>query len=183
MQEKESKTGVIIALSVALVVILTICIALVVVFVKKSNEEEEDDRERNRRTESTVDEEDGSDYADSDKTEITTETTTAATTQATTQVTTQEAEVNMVSQAEYIIPDSNSRYLIASDLAGLTKEELRLARNEIYARHGRKFQDQELQTYFNSKSWYNGTIEPENFSNDLLDEYEKANVEYIKTFE
>lgn len=38
---------------------------------------------------------------------------------------------------EYVLPDSANRKLKKSDLKGLSKEELRIARNEIYARHGR----------------------------------------------
>ena len=40
-----------------------------------------------------------------------------------------------VAKAVYILPDSDSRYYSASELAGLTDEQLVLARNEIYARH------------------------------------------------
>lgn len=47
--------------------------------------------------------------------------------------------------SEYIIPDSSTRLLTAADLNGLSKNELRLARNEIFARYGRRFKDQELQ--------------------------------------
>jgi hypothetical protein len=83
----------------------------------------------------------------------------------------------------YIIPDSSSRYLTASDVSGLSKSELRLARNEIYARHGRRFDDEELQAYFDSKSWYNGTIPASDFSNSALSKLEKANVDLIKSYE
>ena len=37
--------------------------------------------------------------------------------------------------------------------------------NEIWARHGRKFKNNWLQSYFNSQSWYSGTIEPDDFLN------------------
>lgn len=55
---------------------------------------------------------------------------------------------------EYVLPDSANRKLKKSDLKGLSKEELRIARNEIYARHGRMFDDKNLQKYFDSQSWY-----------------------------
>ena len=54
--------------------------------------------------------------------------------------------------AAYVLPDSNSRYLSYADLEGLSAEQLRIARNEIYARHGRMFNSKELRDYFNSKS-------------------------------
>lgn len=84
---------------------------------------------------------------------------------------------------DYIIPDSNSRYLTVSDLEDLTADELRIARNEIYARHGRKFDDEDLQAYFNSKSWYTGTIDPDDFTTALLNEYEFENAEFISEYE
>lgn len=84
---------------------------------------------------------------------------------------------------EYILPESGSRYLSESDLQGLSKEECRIARNEIFARHGRKFDDEELQEYFNSCSWYTGTIAPEDFDDSVLNEYEIANRDLIVTYE
>ena len=56
-----------------------------------------------------------------------------------------------------------------------------LAKNEIYARHGRKFVTQRIADYFNSKSWYKGTVEPETFDADtsVFNEYEVANIQKI----
>ena len=87
------------------------------------------------------------------------------------------------SAGDYILPESSTRYLTRQDLYGLTKDQLRLARNEIYARHGRKFQTQEIQDYFNSKSWYTGTIEPKDFREEYLNVYEKENVKLIQSLE
>lgn len=84
---------------------------------------------------------------------------------------------------EYILPESDSRYLEMADLEGMTADECRIARNELFARHGRLFDDEELQAYFNSKSWYIGTIEPDDFSDDMFNEYEIANRELIIQFE
>jgi len=85
--------------------------------------------------------------------------------------------------AEYILPESASRLLTEADLANLTQEDLRIARNEIYARHGRKFLDEGLQEYFNGKSWYNGTIEPDDFKEDMLSEIERTNEDTIVNYE
>lgn len=84
---------------------------------------------------------------------------------------------------EYILPDSAKRKLKKSDLKGLSKEELRIARNEIYARHGRMFDDKKLQKYFDSQSWYEGTVHASEFSEDVLSSVEKKNVAFIKQFE
>ncbi len=84
----------------------------------------------------------------------------------------------------YIIPDSDSRYLDrAIDLSGMSTYELRLARNEIYARHGRKFSDPALQSYFNSKGWYAPTVEADQFDESCLNAYEKENLWVIKDVE
>lgn len=80
---------------------------------------------------------------------------------------------------EFILPESNSRYLTYDDLNGLDKSALRLARNEIYARHGRLYETEDLNAYFNSKSWYFGYISGEDFDDSVFNEYEKANLELI----
>lgn len=85
----------------------------------------------------------------------------------------------------YIFPQSASAYLTDADLAGLDKTTLRLARNEIVARHGRLFRDEDLQAYFNSKSWYVGTIAPDDYDRltNIYNSYEAANIELIKQYE
>lgn len=63
----------------------------------------------------------------------------------------------------YILPNSSTEYLTWEDYAALSRWELVLARNEIFARHGRRFQNQDIQAYFDSCSWYEGTIAPGGF--------------------
>ena len=84
---------------------------------------------------------------------------------------------------EYVLPDSAKRKLKKSDLKGLSIEELRIARNEIYARHGRMFDDKKLPKYFDSQSWYEGTVPASEFSEDVLSSVEKKNVAFIRQFE
>ena len=88
-----------------------------------------------------------------------------------------------VTNGDYIIPDSSTRYLSDSDVRGLDDRSLMLARNEIYARHGRKFNDAEIRAYFESKSWYYPTIDPADFTEDMLSDVEKANIAFIKSYE
>ena len=86
----------------------------------------------------------------------------------------------------YILPESGIRYYTKEELQGLTKDQLRIARNEILARYGRTFKDEELQAYFDSMPWYYPIYTPEEFDqimNTLLNEYEKANIELIKSLE
>lgn len=95
---------------------------------------------------------------------------------------TYESEADL-SVCEYIFPDSEGDTLTLEDCDGLTKLECKIARNEIYARHGRKFNDESLQMYFDACSWYNGTVEPENFTEDMLNEAELFNLHIINEYE
>lgn len=83
----------------------------------------------------------------------------------------------------YILPGSDSRYLGKQDIKGLTAEECRLARNELYARHGRLFDDEKIQAYFNMKEWYKGSIQPSDFKEDMLNDYEVYNRDLIVKYE
>ena len=74
--------------------------------------------------------------------------------------------------------DSSTRRLTRDEVIGLAESTLTSAINELFARHGRKFVNQDLANYFNSKSWYNGTIEAETFNqqaNSIFNDVEKAN--------
>ncbi|MCD8105275.1 MAG: YARHG domain-containing protein [Lachnospiraceae bacterium] len=77
---------------------------------------------------------------------------------------------------EYILPQSSTTYLTASDLAGMTADELQMAINEIYARHHRRFNTASIQAYFDSRSWYSGTIEADDFDVSVLSQIENANI-------
>lgn len=88
-----------------------------------------------------------------------------------------------VSSSDYILPDSSDSYISDKDLEKLTDDQITLARNEIYARHGRKFNDQTLQNYFNSKSWYHGTIDPDAFDDSVFNQYERANIDKIVEYQ
>lgn len=83
------------------------------------------------------------------------------------------ASTVITNSSDYILPNSATEIISQSALSGFDAEKCRLARNEIYARHGRKFADDALQAYFNSKAWYKGTIEPGAFQ----DERELSNIE------
>lgn len=84
-----------------------------------------------------------------------------------------------VKAADYLLPDAATRYYTESDISGMSVKILCYAKNEIYARHGRKFQSKELQEYFSSQPWYYGNVEPENFSEDVFNVYEKANAKLL----
>lgn len=81
---------------------------------------------------------------------------------------------------EFVFVKSDSIYLREQDFLNLSQESLRLGKNEIYARHGRKFADPQLQQYFESCSWYEGTIEPDAFQESVLNDCERANIRMIQ---
>jgi hypothetical protein len=66
-------------------------------------------------------------------------------------------------------------------LGGLSLHELRLLRNEVYARHGRVFGPAWLQQYFDSQSWY--TPREEGQKPSELSTVEKQNVDAIVAYE
>lgn len=86
-------------------------------------------------------------------------------------------------QEEYIFPDSGRELIKEADVAALSPDEIKLARNEIYARHGRKFKSSDIQAYFSSKSWYQGSIEPEDFREEALNQTERDNILFLSKWE
>lgn len=87
---------------------------------------------------------------------------------------------------EYFFPESSSRYLSDEEISVYSSSDLELAKNEIYARHGRQFVTERIANYFNSKSWYQGTIDPETFDSQqasIFNEYEIANIDKIAQWE
>jgi hypothetical protein len=54
----------------------------------------------------------------------------------------------------FIFPDSHQRQLTHDELSRLPIDQLRLARNEIYARRGRFFRDPALAAHFSKFPWY-----------------------------
>src|ERR1700686_717132 len=65
-------------------------------------------------------------------------------------------------------------------LRGLSLHELRLVRNEIYARHGRIFKTMWIQPYFGGQSWYDPK---EDFKDEEISGSDKTNIETIVKYE
>lgn len=96
---------------------------------------------------------------------------------------TETAPTTVALNNDFVLPDSSIRVLDKSELAGLSAEQCRIARNEIYAKHGRMFDDAGLQNYFNSCSWYHGTIPADRFSDTMLSDIEIQNRNLIVSYE
>lgn len=52
------------------------------------------------------------------------------------------------------LPESSDRYINASDVEDFSRNDLNYAINELYARHGATFTDDDVIAYFSDKSWY-----------------------------
>lgn len=140
-----------------------------------TNDDGESDKGSNPSEEDTTEAEKDTAEAEKDTTEAEKDTTEA-------KKDTTEAEKESA-DSSYILPQSTSRLLNSSDIAGLSLREINYAKNEIYARHGRAFESLELKNYFNSKSWYVENVRPDSFSESLLSEVEKKNAEFLSKTE
>lgn len=85
----------------------------------------------------------------------------------------------------YVLPYSSTYRYTRSDLSKLSVWGLYIARNEIPARHGYIFGRSDLKSYFGGKSWYRGTLTPEQFVSQegILNSIEEANVNTILALE
>ena len=77
-----------------------------------------------------------------------------------------------------LLPNSSTAQLSANDMAGFSASELRIARNEIYARKGFIFQSADLTAHFEQFAWYQPTS-----TSVQLNATEQANVQLIQSIE
>ena len=81
---------------------------------------------------------------------------------------------------EQMFETLSERVISADDVAGSSKEDLRILRNSIFARHGYIFKDSELKNYFSNYSWY----DPQYSNvNDKLTSVETQNIALLKSME
>lgn len=81
--------------------------------------------------------------------------------------------------SEYILPESSERALTDADVQGMSYDDLQMAINEIYARHGRIFGTESIQQYFEGKSWYQGTTDADHFSDSVFSSVENQNIQFL----
>ncbi|MFZ4105380.1 YARHG domain-containing protein [Flavobacterium sp.] len=63
-------------------------------------------------------------------------------------------------------PESSTRLLLLSDIQNLNTWDLKIMRNEIFARHGYIFQTQDMIDYFNQQSWFSKILRCSYFINN-----------------
>lgn len=79
--------------------------------------------------------------------------------------------------------NTDSEYYTAEDFAAAPESVIRVAKNEIYARHGYIFNDWDMNNYFNGMDWYTPSIDSAIFSDSVFNEYEKANLELLNSIQ
>ena len=93
----------------------------------------------------------------------------------------EEANVKLIETVETREREKMATDLINEDkVTGLFVEDLRVLRNEIYARHGRIFKDAKLQKYFAEQKWYQPNPE---FKDPDLNDIEVKNLAIIRAAE
>jgi len=98
-------------------------------------------------------------------------------------VATNKTDISNINSPEYyIFPKSDTEKLLESDVSKLNKENLILARNEIFARHGFVFKTEEYKSYFTNKSWYKPNPAFKGFDGEL-NAVEVYNINFIKKYE
>ncbi|MBQ7371052.1 MAG: YARHG domain-containing protein, partial [Blautia sp.] len=80
---------------------------------------------------------------------------------------------------DYLVPNCDTHLYTESEISDMSLQVLCYAKNEIYARHGRKFISKELTAYFNQQPWYNGTVEAGSFSDKVFNSYESKNIDLL----
>lgn len=87
-------------------------------------------------------------------------------------------------------PQSSVSRLKSDDVSNMTQPELRLMRNEIYARHGYSFQLPDMQRYFDLQDWYmpistnvtGALTKTEKANETLIERYETYSADYYDRF-
>ena len=77
-------------------------------------------------------------------------------------------------------PQASIRALQYDDISGKSKNELRLIRNEIFARHGFLFKSDDMRNHFENQAWYNGKHTDVSAQ---LSSIEIQNIQFLKQYE
>lgn len=88
--------------------------------------------------------------------------------------------VSPVSVMADILTQSSAEIITEESLAGLSDWELRAARYEITARHGKEVYSQDMKEHFGSQDWYQPS---EEYDASVLSEIEQANIDMLHACE
>ena len=89
--------------------------------------------------------------------------------------------------SERLITDSDMAELLNSDYGELPagKDLKQMIINEMYARHGYQFNNQDIQAYFDQKSWYQEITDRESDMNVIysgMSDIEKQNIDFLQNY-
>lgn len=85
------------------------------------------------------------------------------------------------SDSSYILEDSSNLLLTVNEVNSLDTQNKQMAVNEIYARHGRIFNRPEVKEFFESKSWYVGTVPAASFDETCFSSVEIWNINFLSS--
>lgn len=81
---------------------------------------------------------------------------------------------------QHMLPESLYRRLTKKDIWYLDPWELETALDEIYARRGMRFLEDYKASYFIQQPWYEGTVDEEAFTDDMLSDVELYNMGFLQ---
>ena len=89
-------------------------------------------------------------------------------------------QITVQASSDCKYPEASSRLLTAQDLAGKSAWDLKVMRNEIFARYGYRFKSEDMRGYFNKQEWYKPKYDD---VTSQLTEIEIANIKQLKQYE
>lgn len=89
------------------------------------------------------------------------------------------AKLKEQQRVEFILPDSDTIKLTSEQVKELSNDDLNIAKNELYARHGRIFEDSFLSSYFQGTTWYKPKVQAEAFDDSVFNSVEVYNLQVI----
>ncbi|SDB31420.1 YARHG domain-containing protein [Pseudobutyrivibrio sp. YE44] len=81
------------------------------------------------------------------------------------------------------LADTANKVYSPSDFDGIAPEVIHAIKNEMYARHGYSFRDQDLYNYFMGQIWYEPTVLPADFSEKTFTETEVKNLDMLNSID
>lgn len=88
-------------------------------------------------------------------------------------------EVRDISNLIEPLFETDKKYYAKEEFENQPMLVIHLAKNEIYARHGYIFTNEDLYNYFMGCIWYSPTCSSADFEDDVFNEYERANLEIL----
>jgi len=93
---------------------------------------------------------------------------------------TKQKETGLEVSETYVLEGSDKRKVTEGDVSALSAYGFELAICEIYARHGATFTDEQIQAYFDAKTWYLGKTPRDEIDTREFNKYEVANLAFLE---